>query len=130
MTMTFNPFIVASLTWLLMLVAYYLPRLRFFHIPVMSAIIAFDVGMPLYLYTHRDWWKQLIEQQDIFSFLTWMHFGLLAVMYALELVQVLTARRLLNSDETARKDHHSQGRALLWVRAMVIVSGGLLAPTF
>jgi hypothetical protein len=124
--MEFTPFIVASLTWLLMLAAYYFPHRRAFHMPAMLAIIAFDIGMPFYLYTHHDWWKQLIEEQDIFSFLTWMHFGLLAVMYALYVLQVQTARRLLGGDETARKDHRSQGRAMLWVRALVILSGGLL----
>jgi hypothetical protein len=126
--MTSAPFIAASLIWLLMLVAYHLPRQRWFHIPAMLAAIAFDIGMPFYLYTHRDWWKQLIDHQDIFSFLTWMHFGLLAVMYALEVMQILTARRLLRGDAAARKDHHSQGRALLWVRALAIFSGGILAP--
>jgi hypothetical protein len=124
--MEFTPFIVASLTWLLMLAAYYFPHRRAFHMPVMLAIIAFDIGMPFYLYTHHDWWKQLIEEQDIFSFLTWMHFGLLAVMYALYVLQIQTARRLLGGDQTARKDHRSQGRAMLWVRALVILSGGLL----
>lgn len=125
--MTLTPFIAAGLSYLLMLAAYFLPRRRFFHIPAMVAVIVFDAGMPFYLYTHRNWWKQLIEQQDIFSFLVWMHFGLLAVMYALEIVQILAARRILRGDETARREHRSQGRALLWVRALAILSGAMLA---
>lgn len=94
----------------------------------MAAVIVFDVCMPFYLYTHRDWWKQLIDQQDIFSFLVWMHFGLLVVMYALEGMQILSARKILRGDAAARRDHRMQGRALLAVRALAIVTGGLLAP--
>jgi len=125
--MSLTPFTAACLSYLVMLAAYFLPRRRFFHIPAMAAVIVFDVCMPFYLYTHRDWWTQLIEHQEILSFLVWMHFGLLAVMYALEAVQVVTARKILKGDASARRDHRAQGRALLAVRALVILTGGLLA---
>lgn len=124
--MTFTPFTLACLTYLIMLVAFFMPRRRYFHILVMVSVIIFDVCMPFYLYTHRDWWKQLIEHQDILSFLVWMHFGVLAVMYALEYLQFKTARKMLRGDAEARADHRAQGKAMLAVRALVILSGGLL----
>jgi hypothetical protein len=110
-----------------MLAAYFLPRKRFFHIPVMIAIMVFDAGMPVFLYLHRHWWHRLIEQQDIFSSLVWMHFILLITMYALDGAQIHTARKIFKGDLTARDDHHSQGKALLIVRGLVIVSGAILA---
>jgi hypothetical protein len=119
--------IAASLTYLLMLAAYFLPRRRYFHIPAMIAIILFDVGMPFYLYMHRDWWHRLIEQQNILSSLVWMHFLLLATMYTLDAAQIYTARKLLKGDPEAREEHRSQGKALLIVRGLVILTGAALA---
>jgi len=120
--------ILAALSsYLLMLVAYFLPRKRFFHIPVMIAVMVFDVSLPIYLYLHRDWWHRLVEQQEIFSSLVWMHFILLIAMYLLDAAQVHTARRILKGDLTAREDHHTQGKALLIVRGLVVLSGAILA---
>ncbi len=119
--------LAAFSTYLLMLAAFFLARHRFFHIPAMIAIMLFDVGMPIYLYTHRRWWHRLIEQQDILSFLVWMHFGLLITMYVLDVAQILTARKLIKGDPQARAEHRSQGKALLVVRGLVIVTGAILA---
>jgi hypothetical protein len=69
----------------------------------------------------------LIEQQDLFSFLVWMHFGLLVTLYGLEAAQVYSATKLLRGDGEARRDHHNQGKALLAVRGLVIVTGAILA---
>jgi len=117
----------AFFSYLLMLAAYFMPRRRFFHIPVMLAVIVFDLALPIYLYLNRDWWHRLIEQQEIFSSLVWMHLILLIAMYALDAVQILTARKMLKGDMTARNDHHTQGKALLIVRGLLIVSGAILA---
>ncbi len=119
--------LAAFLSYLLMLAAYFRPRQRYFHIPVMIATMVFDVALPIFLYLHRNWWHRLIEQQDIFSSLVWMHFILLITMYALDGAQINSARKVLKGDFTARDDHHSQGRALLIVRALVILSGAILA---
>ena len=126
-TMTLNPFLVACASYLVMLAAYFMPRRRAFHMPVMGATVLFDVAMPFFLATHRNWWHRLIEQNDIFSFLVWMHFGLLITLYALEAAQVATARQILKGVPSARAAHHSQGRALLMARALVIITGGFLA---
>jgi len=114
-------------SYLLMLAAYFMPRQRLFHIPAMLAVMAFDLALPLYLYLNRDWWHRLIEQHEIFSPLLWMHAALFIAMYALDAVQILTGRRLLKGDETARDDHRTQAKILLGVRGLVILSGGMLA---
>jgi hypothetical protein len=125
--MTLTPFIAAITSYMLMLAAYFLPKHRAFHMPVMGATIIFDVAMPFFLATHRNWWHRLIEQNDIFSFLVWMHFGLLITMYALEAAQMASALQILKGVPTARSAHHSQGRALLVARALVIMTGGIMA---
>ncbi len=120
--------ITASLlSYVLMVAAYFLHRHRWFHVPAMLSIIAFDVAMPFYLYTHRNWWKRLIEEGDITSFLVWMHLGLLITMFVLDGAQILTARRIFKGDNSARPDHHTQGKALLVVRGLVVVTGAILA---
>lgn len=119
--------LAALLSYLLMLAAYFLHRWRWFHVPVMLAIVAFDLGMPFYLYLHRHWWRRLIEHQEILSFGIWMHFGLLITLYVLYALQILTARKILQGDASARVDHHGQGKALLLVRGLVIVTGAILA---
>lgn len=122
-----TPTLVALISFPLMLAAYFLHRLRWFHIPVMLSIIAFDVGMPFYLYTHRNWYHRLIEQEDLFSFLVWMHFGVLVGLYVLDGMQLLTARRIFRGDAAARADHHAQGKMMLFARGLVIVTGAILA---
>ena len=119
--------VAAIVSYLLMLAAYRMPRRRYFHIPVMAACLLFDLAMPIYLYTHRHWWHRLVEQGDIFSFLVWMHFGLLITMYVLYGTQINTARKIFKGDAEARAAHHAQGKALLLSRGLVIVTGAILA---
>ncbi|HHM06234.1 MAG TPA: hypothetical protein ENJ19_10935 [Gammaproteobacteria bacterium] len=120
----------AVVTFILMVVAFYLPRRRWFHMPVMIGVILFDVLMPVYLYLTRDWYQRLIEQEEIFMFSIWMHFGLVLTLYALYVLQIMTARKILAGDAAARTDHHWQGKAILLVRALVILTAAtLLEPT-
>ncbi len=121
------PFLAAAVTYVLMLAAYFLPRHRFFHVPVMVFVILFDIGMPFYLYSHRNWWHRLIEQQELLSFLVWMHVGLLITLYALYAAQAYTASKIFRGSLETKKDHHSQGKALLVVRALAIITGAILA---
>ncbi len=125
--MTSLPIIAALLSYGLMVAAYFLHRVRLFHVPVMLAIIVFDIAMPFYLYLHRNWWKRLIEEGDITSFLVWMHIGLLITMFVLDGAQILTARRIFKGDHSARPDHNLQGKALLAVRGLVVLTGAALA---
>ncbi len=125
--MTSLPILAALASYAVMLAAYFLHRQRWLHVPAMLAIIVFDIAMPIYLYLHRDWWKRLVEQGDITSFLVWMHVGLLIAMYVLDGAQILTARKILGGDQTARGDHRTQGKALLVVRGLVVGTGVILA---
>jgi len=131
-----GPFILASLTYLLMLVAFKWHRLRRFHVSVMVFIICFDVSMPFYLVSTRDWTTRLIHDGDILSFGVWMHFGLIVTLYVLYVIQVQTALKMLRAstqtvDETVleaiHKEHRAQGVGILLARALVIVTGGILA---
>jgi hypothetical protein len=131
-----GPFILASLTYLLMLVAFKWHRLRRFHMSVMVFIICFDVGMPFYLVSTRDWTTRLIVDRDILSFGVWMHFGLIITLYVLYVIQVQTALKILRASrqavdeealEATHKEHRAQGVGILLARALVIVTGGILA---
>jgi len=117
----------ALLSYVLMVAAYFLHRQRWFHVPVMLSIIVFDIAMPFYLYLHRNWWKRLVEEGDLASFLVWMHLGLLITMFVLDGAQIVTARRIFKGDQAARADHRTQGRALLAVRGLVVLTGAILA---
>ncbi len=116
----------AAATYLLMVAAFYGARVRRFHIPVMATIIAIDIFFPFYLYLTRDWIRRLFEQEEIFSFLIWMHLILVITLYLLYFFQVQTARRIMAGDAAARRDHHSQGKGILIVRALMITAGALL----
>ena len=118
--------IVASLTYLLMLAAFFWNQRRRFHITVMISIMVFDLLMPFYLYANRDWKTRLIDHGDILSFLVWTHFGLLIALFVLYAIQIAAGRRLLRGDVTARPEHRSVAKGILLVRALVIVSGALL----
>jgi len=117
----------ATTTFLIMLSAFYLARLRRLHVPVMMSVMIIDLFFPVYLYMTRDWHKKLIEHGEIFSFLMWMHFILVITLYVLYVVQIQTARRLLGGDDAVRKDHRTQGIGILIARGLVIFTGTLLA---
>ena len=117
----------ATTTFLVMLAAFFLARLRRIHVPVMASIMVIDLFFPVYLFLTRDWHKKLIEHGEIFSFLMWMHFILVITLYVLYVVQIQTARRLLGGDDSMRKDHRTQGIGILITRGLVIFTGALLA---
>lgn len=131
-----GPILFATLTYLLMLVAFKWHRLRRFHVSVMVFCLCFDVGMPFYLVATRDWKTRLIDQGDILSFGVWMHFGLLVTLYVLYVIQVQTALKMLRSPKQAtdaqaldaiHSDHRAQGTGILLARALVIITGSILA---
>lgn len=119
----------AFASYLLMLVAFHWSKRRSLHMPVMVSLMLFDLGMPFYLYATRDWYKRLIEQGDIASFGVWMHLGLVLTLYALHVVQVSSVRGVLRGDAEARANHHGQGKAILVVRGLVILTGAILAES-
>ncbi len=116
----------ALLTYVLMLVAFKYAWRRTLHVPIMVGVILFDFGMPLYLYLYKEWYRRLIVENELTSFLVWIHFMMLVMMYALYVMQVKTALKILRGDNSVRMDHGVQGRALLLVRGLVIFTGALL----
>lgn len=131
-----GPFYAAAFTFLLMLAAFYWHRWRRFHITVMVSVMLFDIGMPFYLVATRDWKTRLLDDGDILSFGVWMHFGLLITLYVLYVIQVQTALKLLrlgkqggNADavEATHREHRAQGMGILVARALVILTGAMLA---
>ncbi|CAH1388115.1 conserved membrane hypothetical protein [Candidatus Nitrotoga sp. M5] len=119
----------ALLTFGLMLVAFRYAKQRTLHVPIMISVILFDLGMPVYLYMYKDWYRRLIIESEITSLIVWMHLMMIVMMYALYVMQVKTGLRLLRSDNGVRIDHGAQGRATLLVRAFVIFTGALLVES-
>lgn len=131
-----GPFIVATLTFLLMLAAMYWHRLRRFHVSVMVSVMLFDLAMPFYLVATRDWKTRLLDDGDILSFGVWMHFGLIVTLYVLYVIQVQTALKILRAgkkavdvdeQQVAHREHRAQGLGILLARALVIITGAILA---
>ena len=131
-----GPFYAASLTFLLMLAAMYWHRHRRFHITVMVSVMLFDIAMPFYLVSTRDWATRLLDDGDILSFGVWMHFGLIITLYVLYVIQVQTALKILRSGkqavdvdelEAVHREHRAQGMGILMARALVIITGAILA---
>ncbi len=118
--------IAGILTYILMLSAFCLHRVKSFHVPVMILIILFDLLMPVYLYSTRDWKTRLIDDGDILSFGVWMHFGLLITLFVLYAIQILAGRKLLQGDQSGRGEHKNVAKGILTVRALVILTGALL----
>ncbi len=117
-------FIIA--TYILMVWAFLWAKNRIFHIPVMVSVILIDIGFPVYLIMTKDWYKRLIEQGEILSFMIWMHFILVLVLYGLYFLQIQTAIKLMRGDEEARAEHHDQGKGILIARGLVILSAAML----
>ncbi len=118
--------VAASLSFIVMLALYYFARARVLHMGGMALIVIFDILMPFYLVLNRDWKERLIDGGEIFSFLIWMHLGLVIALYALYVMQIQAARGILAGDGEARLKHHGQGKAILLTRFLVIFSGALL----
>ncbi len=119
-------FIFVAATYLVMLVAFRLSHWRVFHVTVMATIMLIDMLIPVYLVFTRDWYLRLIKQEEIFSFMIWMHVILVLALYALYLLQIPAGRRLLRGEEGIRPDHRAQGIGILIVRGLVILSAALL----
>lgn len=118
--------LVALGTYGLMILAFYLARYRRLHIAIMAGIIIFDLLMPFYLYMNRDWYHRLIEREEIFSFLIWMHLGLVITLYGLYVMQIHAGRSIIRGKSGARTEHRGQAKAILLVRGLVLATAALL----
>lgn len=124
-----GPFFLALLTYLLMLLGFYWHRVQKFHIAIMSFVILFDLCMPFYLATTRNWNKRLIIDGDILSFGVWMHFGLIITLFVLYAIQIQAGLKLLRSStnqDSTRREHRMQAKGILLARALVIATGAML----
>jgi len=118
--------IAASISFLVMLFAYYKHKQRLLHVSLMSGVIIFDVLFPVYLYMTRDWKTRLIDHGDILSFGVWTHFGLLVAMFVLFVLQVMAGLRLLKNDNSVRQEHANIAKGILLTYGLVLLSGILL----
>lgn len=120
--------LISVFTWLIMFAAFHLARFRKLHMSIMVTLLIYDLAIPVYLFTHRDWYKRLIENEDILTFGVWMHFMVVFLLYVLYVFQILAARRIMadSANGVARSEHRQQGVALLATRAFVIFTGALL----
>ena len=123
---TVETVVAGTVIYVLMIIAYFLPHLRTFHIGTMSTAMLFDLAMPFYLYMNRDWKERLIDGGEILNFLIWMHLGLVLTLYALYAMQINEGRRLLKGDAERRDTHRAQGRGILLARFLVLLTGALL----
>lgn len=114
------------LTYLVMLVAFKCAKTRIVHISMMASVIIIDLCFPIWLVMNRDWYKRLIEQEEILSFMIWMHFMLVLTLYALYAMQIMSARQMLKGDFSHKVDHRTQGIGVLIVRGLVIASAFML----
>ena len=120
--------VVSVMTYFVMLFAFFYAKRRTVHISIMSAVIVYDIAMPIYLISRRDWYTRLIERGDILTFGVWMHFMPVIILYVLYVFQVIAARNILSdaNNQLARDDHHAQARGILMIRGIVIFTGALM----
>lgn len=97
------------------------------HVPLMAAVMLFDLAFPVWLSLTHGWYRRLIEQGELFSFLIWAHLMWDLILYALYVMQIREGRRLLAaSAPNARANHRMQARAIVAVRLLVFLTGALL----
>ena len=118
--------IFAFATYALMVWAFLWAKNRFFHMPVMVSVMLIDIGFPVYLVMTKDWYRRLIEQEEILSFMIWMHFILVLFLYARYFMQTQSAIKLMRGDESIRAEHRNQGKGILIARGLVILSAAML----
>lgn len=121
--------VVVLVTYVIMVAAYIGRRSRGIHMTVMTGVMVFDMLLPVYLVVRREWYTRFIEHEDILTFGVWMHFMLVLVLYVLYGFQINAALKIVRDREDAaasRRDHNTQGKAILWVRAFVILTGAML----
>lgn len=123
---TVETVVASAIVYLLMLFAAHMHKHRMIHVPAMSFVMLFDLLMPIYLYLNRDWKERLIDGGEIFSFLIWMHVGLVLTLYALYVIQIIEGRKLLRGDNSAREAHKMQGRGIMAARFIVVLTGAFL----
>jgi len=124
--------LLVLMSFVLLAAAWHWRKQRRFHIAAMSLLMMFDVFFPVYLYLTHDWWKRLIVDGDIFSFLLWSHLIFVMVLYALYVLQIMAGRAMLQhkpeseDHQRTRAEHRKQFIGIVVARLLVLASGALL----
>ncbi|MDQ6955231.1 MAG: hypothetical protein Q9M20_07290 [Mariprofundaceae bacterium] len=123
--------LLVLISFVLLAAAWHWRRFQRFHIAAMSFLVAFDVFFPVYLYLTHDWWKRLIVDGDIFSFLLWCHLILVMVLYALYALQIMAGRGMLRETSDSeyqymQEEHRKQFLGIIVARLLVLATGALL----
>ncbi len=121
-------FLVSSLSMLIMLVAYWWPRPRIWHVSVMGVCMLYDLCIPFYLYGARNWPHILIDKGEILDYLVWMHVFFDILLFVLYVMQIRAGISLWQGSRESRTPHAQQAKMILAVRILVILTGGMLAP--
>ncbi len=121
-------FLVSLLSMLFMVAAFWRPRPRIWHVSVMAVCILYDIAIPFYLFSARNWPHILIDKGGIFDYLVWMHVVLDILLFTLYVMQVHAGIRLWRGGKESRLPHAQQAKVILAVRTLSIISGGMLAP--
>jgi hypothetical protein len=124
-----TPIVIGSfLTYLLMLLGWYIHRPRVLHVGAMAICMVYDLCVPFYLYHTRNWMHLLIDKGMILDFLLWMHIGLDIMLFVMYFMQVRVGLQVWQGVPGVRDLHRQQGKVILVVRILVVLSGALLAP--
>ncbi|MDH5377201.1 MAG: hypothetical protein OEX00_02625 [Gammaproteobacteria bacterium] len=125
--MTYAETVIAAFaTFGLMLAAFKLYHIRWFHKGSMGLVMLFDFAMPFYLYMNRDWKDRLLDNGEILTFLVWMHFGLVLTLFVLYFLQIKIGIQLSKGNNTERQMHQLQGKGIILTRLIVILTGWML----
>lgn len=124
-----SPVVIGSfLTYLLMLLAWYFHRPRVLHVGAMAICMVYDLCVPFYLFYTRHWMHLLIDKGMILDFLLWMHIGLDIMLFVMYYMQIRAGLQVWRGVPGMRDMHRQQGKVILVVRILVVLSGALLAP--
>ncbi|RMH51197.1 MAG: hypothetical protein D6682_05470 [Zetaproteobacteria bacterium] len=123
--------LLVLLSFALMGVGWRLRHRPRWHVPIMAAVMLFDLLLfPLWLYRTHDWGRRLIDEGDILSFGVWAHWGLVLMLLILYALQAALGRAILRGDAGQRQPHARQAIGILLVRLAAFVSGAMLiVPT-
>jgi len=124
--MIIDSVIATSVSFVVLLFAFYNHKRRVLHVSLMVSVMVFDLLFPIYLYMTRDWKTRLFDHGDILSFGVWTHIGLLVSLMVLFVLQVAAGLKLLKNDNSQRQEHANLAKGILLTYGLVLLSGVLL----
>jgi len=117
-------------SFVVMAVAWWQRHRPALHVPLMAAVMVFDLLFPVWLYSIHDWQRRLIDEGDILSFAVWAHWGMVIMLLVLYGLQIALGREIQRGAVARRTEHRSQAIGIVLVRITVFLSGvALMVPT-